>query len=228
MSLRDPAKIFINPDERSLARLKAVEKRLENIERRGSSAQWDGGAIPTHADRHEIDGNDPITPAMIDAAYNTDARFPSLTEKAALVGTEGTPGIANPYVTDEDPRFGDLSGAQGDITDLQTDVGNLQTDVGDLQTDVGDLQTDVGDLQTDVAALPTSFAADITGDSTTTDFVITHNAGTRDVLVQVRAIASPYAQVSETIEHTTTNSITVKFASAPGTGVQYRVMIIAF
>ena len=165
MSLRDPNKIFINPEERSLARIKAAEKRLENIERRGSSAQWDGGAIPAHADRHEIDGNDPITPAMIGAAT------------AAQVST-----------------------IEGDVTTLQSDL----------------------------AALPTSYAETITGDSVETDFTITHNKGTRDLVVQIREVASPYAQVSETIEHTSTNAITVKFASAPGTGVEYRVMIIAF
>lgn len=123
MSLRDPAKIFINPEERSLARLKAVEKRLENVERRGSSAQWDGAAVPSHAVRHGINGNDPITPAMIDAPYTNDARFPTLTQKAALNGTEGTPGVLNPYVTDQDPRLTSSFQRQTLIQSITVNVG---------------------------------------------------------------------------------------------------------
>lgn len=104
MSLRDPNKFFINPEERSLARIKAAEKRLENIERRGSSAVWNEGIVP-HADRHAIDGNDPITPEMIQALSNTDIRIPTNAQKDALAGTTGTPGTLNRYVTDQDPRL---------------------------------------------------------------------------------------------------------------------------
>lgn len=104
MSLRDPNKFFINPEERSLARIKAAEKRLENLERRGSSALWNEGIVP-HADRHAIDGNDPITPEMIEALPADDIRIPTNAEKSALLGTEGTPGALNPYVTDQDPRL---------------------------------------------------------------------------------------------------------------------------
>jgi len=39
------------------------------------------------------------------AAAGTDSRFPTAGEKAALVGTAGTPGSANKYVTDTDPRM---------------------------------------------------------------------------------------------------------------------------
>lgn len=104
MSLRDPNKIFINPEERSLARIKSAEKRLENIERRGSNAVWNEGVVP-HASRHAYDGNDPITPEMIQALRNNDVRIPTNAQKDALSGTEGTPGLGNPYVTDQDPRL---------------------------------------------------------------------------------------------------------------------------
>ena len=104
MSLRDPNKFFINSEERSLARLKAAEKRLENLERRGSTALWNEGVVP-HADRHAIDGNDPITPEMIEALAADDPRIPTNAEKNALTGTTGTPGVSNPYVTDQDPRI---------------------------------------------------------------------------------------------------------------------------
>lgn len=38
-------------------------------------------------------------------AAGNDARFPTTPEKAALVGTDGAPSGANPYVTDSDPRI---------------------------------------------------------------------------------------------------------------------------
>jgi phage-related tail fiber protein len=38
------------------------------------------------------------------AASGADARFPTAAEKAALAGTDGSPGAGNRYVTDSDPR----------------------------------------------------------------------------------------------------------------------------
>ena len=69
-------------------------------------------------------------------------------------------------------------------------------------------------------------SSDITGDASTTAFVITHNLGTRDVTVQVYDAASPYDTVETDVERTGTNSATVRFASAPGVGTNYRVVIV--
>jgi hypothetical protein len=71
---------------------------------------------------------------------------------------------------------------------------------------------------------PTKYSEDI-GDGSAKVFVITHNLGTRDVLVQVRQTASPYAVVEPDIEMTSTNTITLRFNKAP-TSAQYRVTII--
>lgn len=40
-----------------------------------------------------------------DVAVGNDGRFPTTNQKAALIGTDGTPSGANPYVTDSDPRL---------------------------------------------------------------------------------------------------------------------------
>jgi hypothetical protein len=61
--------------------------------------------------------------------------------------------------------------------------------------------------------------------ASTTSHVATHNLGTRDIHVAVYDNNSPYAEVFPDIEHTTTNTVTVKFATAP-TADQYRVVII--
>ena len=46
-------------------------------------------------------------------AAGNDVRFPSSDEKAALVGTDGTPAAGNPYVTDTDSRLSDARAPTG-------------------------------------------------------------------------------------------------------------------
>jgi hypothetical protein len=58
-----------------------------------------------------------------------------------------------------------------------------------------------------------------------TSYVVTHNLGTADVMVQVSETASPYAKVETDIELTSTSTVTVKFASAPASGA-YKVVVI--
>jgi hypothetical protein len=62
------------------------------------------------------------------------------------------------------------------------------------------------------------------GDGTATSYTVTHNLGTRDVTVSVYEPAASYAEVFTDIEHSTTNTITVKFTSAPTTD-QFRVVV---
>lgn len=63
------------------------------------------------------------------------------------------------------------------------------------------------------------------GDAAATSYTVTHNLGTRDVTVQVREVASPYAVVIADIAATTTNTVTIDFATAPSSN-QYRVIVI--
>jgi hypothetical protein len=53
------------------------------------------------------------------------------------------------------------------------------------------------------------------GDGSTTTFTITHNLGTKDVHVVCYNLSSPFAEVYPTVQHTTENSVTIIFASAP-------------
>lgn len=68
------------------------------------------------------------------------------------------------------------------------------------------------------------FAANI-GDNSATTFTVTHNLSTKDVTVQIFENGSSYAQVEADVEHTTTNAVTLKFATAP-TSDQYRVVVV--
>lgn len=67
------------------------------------------------------------------------------------------------------------------------------------------------------------YAANI-GDGSTTNIVVTHSLGTRDVQVTVRNASSPYEQVLVDNEATSTTTCTLKFATAP-TSNQYRVIV---
>ena len=69
------------------------------------------------------------------------------------------------------------------------------------------------------------FAQDI-GNGALTSIAVTHNFGTRDILVDVYATASPFDQVTVGVELTDTNTVTLCFDSAPATNA-YRVVIHA-
>ena len=63
------------------------------------------------------------------------------------------------------------------------------------------------------------------GDGTATEFTVTHNLNTQDVVVMVRENKAPFAQVITDVEVTDVNNIKVKFAKAPVQN-EYRVIIV--
>jgi hypothetical protein len=80
----------------------------------------------------------------------------------------------------------------------------------------------------DVAIDTTTVARKYTttiGDNSATSFTITHNFGTRGVLVSVYNAAANYEEVVVDVEKSTTNTVTVKFAEAPTTD-SYVVAVI--
>lgn len=62
------------------------------------------------------------------------------------------------------------------------------------------------------------------GDGVTTDFVVTHSLGTRDIGVIVYLASGTYAEVEPDVEHTTIDTVTLRFDSAP-TADQFNVVI---
>ena len=85
------------------------------------------------------------------------------------------------------------------------------------------ITVNANDVAIDTAVVVRKYAVSL-GDGSATSYTITHNLGTRDVTVALYEVASPYAEVLADIEHTTTNTITVKFSVAPTTD-QYRVAV---
>lgn len=72
------------------------------------------------------------------------------------------------------------------------------------------------DVAVDVSVVARKYAVDI-GDNSTADIVVTHNLNTRDVIVAVREVASPYAAHDVYWEATTVNTVTIFFPTAPTT-----------
>lgn len=67
------------------------------------------------------------------------------------------------------------------------------------------------------------YAADV-GDGSNVSYTVTHNLGTRDVMVQVRRTSGDYDFVDVKAGAATTNTVVVEFDTAP-TSNQYRVLV---
>jgi hypothetical protein len=72
--------------------------------------------------------------------------------------------------------------------------------------------------------VPGKFAVDV-GDGTSTAITVTHNLGTKDVIARLRDNTTPWAYYEPDIEATTTNTLTLRFTTAP-TSAQYRCVVL--
>lgn len=79
-----------------------------------------------------------------------------------------------------------------------------------------------GTVAVDTTKVVQKYAASI-GDGTTTSIVVTHNLNTRDVTVALFDNSS-FAEVETDVVHTSVNTITLNFATAPSTSA-YRVVV---
>ena len=69
------------------------------------------------------------------------------------------------------------------------------------------------------------YTGSITGNASTTSFAITHNLGSRDVIVQVYDL-NTYEEIIVDVVRTTTSAVTISFASAPTSNDSYKVVVI--
>jgi hypothetical protein len=89
----------------------------------------------------------------------------------------------------------------------------------------GGLSVGASGFQLDTTIAVRKYAASV-GDGSNTSYTVTHNLGTRDVVVSVYDNSSPYAEVICDVQHTSTTAITLLFSVAP-TSNQYRVVVHA-
>ena len=77
----------------------------------------------------------------------------------------------------------------------------------------------------DFAVVAKKFVPTAIGDGTTTSFVVTHNLGYLGVVVKVFAVTTPFSEIEPEVQHTSVNTTTLIFNTAPTTG-QYNVIVI--
>jgi hypothetical protein len=118
--------------------------------------------------------------------------------------------------------YGLQTGASGAEVKLATTSGlNLSSD---LAVGAGNgIQVLTNTVAIDTAVVVTKYAANV-GDGSATSYTVTHNLGTKDVIVSLYDNSSPYAEVICDVQHTSTSAITLVFSTAP-TSNQYRVVV---
>jgi hypothetical protein len=89
----------------------------------------------------------------------------------------------------------------------------------------GGLSVGATGFELDTTIAVRKYAASV-GDGTATTYTVSHNLGTKDVIVSVYDNSSPYAEVICDVQHTSTTAITLLFSVAP-TSNQYRVVVHA-
>ena len=89
----------------------------------------------------------------------------------------------------------------------------------------GGLTVGASGFALDTAIAVRKYAANV-GDGAATTYTVSHNLGTKDVIVSVYDNSSPYAEVVCDVQHTSTTAITLLFSVAP-TSNQYRVVVHA-
>ncbi len=89
----------------------------------------------------------------------------------------------------------------------------------------GGLTVGASGFEIDTAIVVRKYAANV-GDGVATSYTVSHNLGTKDVIVSVYDNSSPYAEVICDVQHTSTTAITLLFSVAP-TSNQYRVVVHA-
>ena len=88
---------------------------------------------------------------------------------------------------------------------------------------LGGILEDSTGIYLDPAVAVRKYAAAV-GDASATVFVLTHNLNTRDVTVGVYLNSGSYEEVEADVEHTTVNTVTLRFATAPAASA-YRAVI---
>lgn len=116
-----------------------------------------------------------------------------------------------------------VNGQTGVVSLNASHIGYDGTTSGLSATDV---KAAIDEVVSDMASAAVGrFSANV-GNNSNTQIDVTHNLGTRDIVVSVREVASPYAVVLCDVEALSTTQVRLRFGVAPTTD-QYRVTVLA-
>jgi hypothetical protein len=102
-------------------------------------------------------------------------------------------------------------------------VSGIDSRLTSAESDIDTLQGQVSTLASASAGFTNKASANV-GNASGTSFAVTHNLGTRDVVVNVYDNAS-YDSVEVDVVRTDSNTVTVSFANAPAENA-YRVVVV--
>ncbi|MFF7023039.1 hypothetical protein ACFY97_18800 [Streptomyces klenkii] len=157
----------------------------------------------------------------------TDADSSAELDSAAVLVTSGTVNADNAWTqTTNAPTIGSSSivWAQFGGANLPTAGAGLTRTGNTLDVGAGTGITVAADAVAIDTSVVTRHVAATIGDGSSTDIAVTHNLGTKDVIVAIRK-TSDDAMVLTDWTATNTNTVTLTFSSAPSSG-QYRVVVM--
>lgn len=170
---------------------------------------WNGAATPA---TRALDMNSAAEVEQAVVTVEEGSSAGTTYRQTAVNVTLGT--TALPFTT-----FGTSAGA---ASETASGIAEIATQA---ETDAG---TDDARFVTPLKLASSPFAAkkynvDI-GDGSATSYTVTHNLGTRDVKVTVYRNSGNYDEVITEVRHTTINTLTILFATAPASNA-YRVSV---
>jgi len=168
-----------------------------------------------------LTSDNPITLGSTNLVFSQFSGSGTFTAGAGLT-LEGTV-----FSADVTPTAGNASLTNtGGAIEVKTDTSRgLSVDASGLGINAGTGFTFVANALAFASGYGVRKHSASVGNGAATSITVSHNFGTQDVAVHIYDNASPYAQVEADIEHTNSNDVTVKFATAP-TSNQYRVVVI--
>lgn len=126
-----------------------------------------------------------------------------------------------------------LDGQMGDWC-IREDLGKVFVITGDDPTDIEDWTAleypvpddpDWTDIQNKPSTFPPRKLSQTIGNGSSTQITVTHNFGTRDVVVSVRENSGNHAEVICDVERTSDDAVRLSFAGAPASNA-LRVVVI--
>lgn len=147
----------------------------------------------------------------------------TLVQQGPNAGTSWRQTAVNPTVGTTAIAFVSAFGTSPPAAETTSGIAELATQA---ETDAG---TDDARMVTPLklanyAGRVRKFSQDI-GDGSATQYTVTHNLGTKDLHVAVFRNSGAFDEVGCDIEHTSTTTITVRFASAPASNA-FRVVVV--